>query len=45
MSKSMEPPVHERRETNTTAPVYRVAVIQMHPKVKQQASSIQHSLG
>ena len=33
-SDSMEPPVHERAQGSKTAPVYRVAVIQMHPKVK-----------
>lgn len=29
----MEPPVHERAESTKMVPVYKVAVIQMHPKV------------
>jgi len=29
----MEPPVHQRPVLEGKAPVYKVAVIQMHPKV------------
>jgi len=35
----LNPPIHERPESSEKAPVYRVAVIQMYPKVNRHRRS------
>jgi len=42
--QSTEPPVHERPKPNDKAPVYKVAVIQMHPKVAKDEGLLVDSI-